>query len=140
MSSVVSSVLVLLLFVALAAPAALGGVGGVGGRAVTAFYTLLLMGVLAPYASLPASRVTDAPLIAGPSGQSIENNTCEQALAAAQRNGIVLDRAVPGRLVVNQEYWKMIPENVRQALTECTSQLGGSDGGGAAVEIVERAG
>ena len=135
-----STILVLLLFAVLAAPALLAFLRREVGWRTGGFYgaaLLLLLGWHVGFALGPMpTRAALSPRAAAAPGAT----QCEQALDTAQRGGIVRDRSDPSRLVVDEDLWGRIPENVRTALAACADSLRPVDGRDEPLEVVNAVG
>lgn len=134
-----SSVLILLLFLLLAAPALYAFWRRDLGYKTGVFYGAVLAGLVAWHLGFSIGEVPSrSELMKARSGTALEGSRCEQALAAAERGGIVIDRSNPNRLVVNGAIWQQLPQDVRAPLTECANSLRPLDQRERPVEIVER--
>lgn len=134
-----SSVLILLLFLLLAAPALYAFWRRDLGLKTGAFYGAVLAGLVAWHLGFSIGDVPSrSELTKARSGTALEGSRCEQALAAAERGGIVTDRSNANRLVVDGAIWPQLPQDVRAQLTECANTLRPLDQRERPVEIVER--
>lgn len=133
-----SSVVILLLFLLLAAPALAAFLRQDLGWKTSSFYGLVTMGLLAWHIGFSVGPVPDLRSIARPPVGALEGSRCEQALRAAERGQIVLDRSNPDRMVVRGQLWEQLPEDVRRALAECASLIRPADRRGEPVGIVTR--
>ena len=134
-----SSALILFLFLLLAAPALIAFVRSDVGWKTGAFYGLVLVLLLGWHVGFSVSSIPDAGTL-GPRPQAtgLEGSRCEEALATAQRGGIILDRRDPNRLVVSAAVWQQIPEEVRTALTQCADSVRPAGARERPVEVVTR--
>jgi len=140
MGAAMSSALILLLFLLIAAPALFALLRQDFGWRTGGFYGLVVMALLAWHVGFDVGPMPSrASLSKGPA-TVITGDRCEQALEAAQRGRIILDRSNPRRLVVDQAVWPQLPEEVRTALTECANSLRPVDQRETPVEVVTRAG
>jgi hypothetical protein len=133
-----SAILVLLLFLLIAAPALFAFLRQDLGWKTGGFYALVASALLAWHVGFSVGNVPDVRAIARPPAAALEGTRCEQALTAAERGRIVLDRSNPDRLVVSGEVWQQLPDEVRTALTECAGAVRPADKRDAPVEIVTR--
>jgi len=139
MSTILAIALTALLALAIAAPALIGYLRGDVGWRTGSFYGLLGAGLMAYYVGFSIGPLPDRAAIAGPVGGTPSSDRCEQALDAAQRGGIILDRS-PTRLVVNPSVWSQIPAEMQTALTQCAETLRPPSGDAGPIEVVNRAG
>ena len=140
MPTILAILLTALLALAVAAPALLAFLRGELGWRTGTFYGALSALLLAYYVGFSIGPFPDRKAIAGPSGGAPSSDRCDQAMEAAQRGGIVLDRSNPNRLVVNQNLWGQIPAEMQTALTQCAETLRPEGSGTAPLEVVNRAG
>jgi hypothetical protein len=134
-----SSVLILLLFLLLAAPALYAFWRRDLGWKTGLFYGAVLAGLLVWHLGLSVGTIPSRKdLVAERSGAALVGSRCEQALTAAERGNIVLDRSNPNRLVVDGALWPQLPQDVRGALTECADSVRPLDQRERPVELVER--
>ena len=140
MSTILAIALTTLLALAIAAPALLGYLRGDLGWRTGTFYGALSAVLLAYYVGFSVGPMPDRAAIAGPMAGTPSSDRCAQALEAAQRGGIILDRSNPGRLVVNPSVWSQIPAEMQTALTQCAETLRPEGGSDTPVEVVNRAG
>lgn len=134
-----SSVLILLLFLLLAAPALFAFWRRDLGLKTGAFYGAVLAGLLIWHLGFSIGEIPSREdLVKARSGTALEGSRCEQALAAAERGGIVIDRANPSRLVVDAAIWPQLPQDLRAPLIECANNVRPLDQRERPVEIVER--
>ncbi|HEX8644461.1 MAG TPA: hypothetical protein VF702_11175 [Allosphingosinicella sp.] len=133
-----STILILLLFLLLAAPALAAFLRRDLGWKTGAFYGAVATALLAWHVGFSVGPMPDrAAFKLGP-GAVLDADRCEQALAAAQRGGIVADRSDPNRLVVRRAIWDQLPDDVRGALTDCANSVRPADRRDQPVEIVNR--
>jgi hypothetical protein len=134
-----SSVLILILFLLLAAPAFFAFWRRDLGLKTGAFYGAVLAGLVAWHLGFSIGDVPSRDeLVQARAGTALEGSRCEQALTAAERGGIVIDRSNPNRLVVNGAIWQQLPQDVRAPLAECANTSRPIDQRERPVEIVER--
>jgi len=138
MGALMPSAIVLLLFVLLAAPALVAFLRRDLGWKTGGFYGAVAIGLLAWHVGFSVGPMPDVKTVARASGGAADASQCEQALATAQRGGIVVDRSNPNRLVVRAALWQQLPEDVRAGLTECANSVRPADRREQAVEIVNR--
>jgi len=140
MPTILAISLTALLVLVVAAPALLGYLRGDLGWRTGAFYCALSAALLAYYVGFSVGPMPDRAAIAGPIDAAPSGDRCEQALDAAQRGGIVIDRSNPNRLVVNQSLWDQIPADMRTVLTQCAESLRPEGSSAAPLQVVNRAG
>jgi hypothetical protein len=129
-----------LLALAIAAPALLAFLRGEVGWRTGGFYGALGAALLAWHVGFAVGPIPDAAALAQPVNGAPSGNQCEQALTAAERGRIVIDRSNPDRLVVDQRLWAQIPAEMRTALTQCADSLRPQVERDHAIEVVNRAG
>ena len=134
-----SSVLILLLFVAVGAPAVIAFLRRDLGWRTTGFYAALTLGLVGWHVGFSVGPMPTAATLARAPGGAPEGSGCEQALETAQRGRIILDRSNPRRLVVARELWDQLPEDIRAALTECASSVRPPELRDEPMEVVNRA-
>lgn len=138
MGAAMSTILILLLFLVIAAPALIAFLRQDLGWMTGAFYAAAAIALLAWHVGFSVGPMPDRTALARAPGGVADAGRCEQALAAAERGGIVVDRTDPNRLVVRGALWQQLPDDVRTALTECANSLRPADRREQPVEIVNR--
>jgi hypothetical protein len=138
MGAPMSSILILFLFLLIAAPALAAFLRQDIGWKTGAFYGAVAALLLAWHVGFSVGPMPDKSALARAPGGVADVGRCEQALRAAQRGGIVVDRSDPNRLVVRAALWQQLPEDVRTALTECANSVRPADRRDQPVEIVNR--
>ncbi|HEY0014615.1 MAG TPA: hypothetical protein VGB79_17365 [Allosphingosinicella sp.] len=135
-----SSVLILLLFLAIAAPALVAFVRRDLGWKTGGFYGAVAAGLLAWHVGFSIGEMPDAAALAKAraGGPALQGSRCEQVLSTAEQGRLVLDRRNPNRLVVAAALWTQLPEEVRTAITQCADTIRPADQRERPVEIVTR--
>jgi hypothetical protein len=139
MSTILALLLVSLLALAVAAPALLAFLRGEVGWRTGSFYGALGAILLAWHVGFAVGPMPDAKALAGPTADAPSGDRCEQALVAAERGRIILDRSDPDRLVVDPTLWEQIPADMRTALTQCADTVRPVGGRDEEIEVVNRA-
>lgn len=116
MSTVMSSIVVLALFVLVVAPLILTLYRTKLRWAVGAFYLVFATGVAAYHIELPADLPRPARPVTAASGMGAR---CHEALELSEQAGIILERKDPARLVVSKTSWPQVPKQVQDALIAC---------------------
>lgn len=118
-----SSILILILFLLIAAPALFALLRQDIGWRTGSFYGAVCAALLAWHVGFTVGEMPSAAALARGTGGAVEVSRCEQALQTAQQGRLIGDRSNPRRLVVNRELWQQLPEDVREALTECANAV-----------------
>lgn len=140
MPSIVAILLIVLLALVVAAPALVAFLRGEVGWRTGAYYGTLAAVLLGWHVGFSVGPMPDRAALAQPGAAAPGADRCAQALAAAERGGIVLDRSNPARLVVDQALWSQIPADVQAALTQCADTVRPEHARERPVEVVNRAG
>lgn len=140
MPTILAILLAALLALAVAAPALIAYRRGDMGWRTGMFYGALSAVLLAWHVGFSVGPMPERSALARPAADAPGSDRCTQALDAAQRGGIVLDRSNPARLVVNPSVWDQIPADIRAALTQCAETVRPAGQRDAPIEVVNRAG
>ena len=133
-----ASVMTLLAFLALATPALVGFFRQALGWRTVGFYCVIGVALLASNIGFRVGPLSDAASLAkAPAVGQPVSTRCEEALAVAERGGIVRGRSA-NRLEVNRDVWSTLPEELRTALVQCAESVLPPERRGEPVEVVER--
>ena len=133
-----SLLVILVLLIVFAAPALLALLRKDFGWRTGSFYAATMIVLVAWHVGLSVGPLSATGGLMRPPVGAVDGTRCEQALTAAERAGIILDRSNPSRLIVRRTIWAEIPEEVRTALAQCVETARPDAAGAGTVEVIER--
>ncbi len=138
MSTLTATLAILALHAAVLAPLAFALVRPKATAPILSCSAVLLLGILFYQASPFARPAVDSAALVLPDMAAQMSDRCEQILTAVDEGGVLLDRSDPSRPVVSREFWRHVPQNIRQAIESCLDQArpGGPEQG--AIEFIQR--
>ena len=139
MSAVTATLLAAAMVLAICAPALIAFIRSEVRLPTIAFYGISIFSVFAYHLGFSVGSVP-VPSAASANRTTAPTQTqCEQAVAAAERGRIIVDRDAQ-RLVVDEALWPQIPEAIRNALVACAESLRPEGSGDEPLEVVNRSG
>ena len=131
--TILACAILAVLFVLIAAPGLVAIVRPRTAIVAAPFYIALMAGFYCYYIGFSFGSLSDIPVRT----TALSGSVCERALAEAERGRLILDRTNPARVRVDQQMWRAVPQQVRDALSTCLDETRPAHPGTNSVEIIE---
>lgn len=132
-STILACVILAVLFLLVAAPGLVAIVRPRAAIVAAPFYVALMAGLYCYHVGFSFGSLADIPVPT----TGLSGGVCERALAEAERGHLIIDRSDPARVRVDQEMWRAVPQQVRDALSTCLEESRPAHSGTNSVEIIE---